>query len=93
MFTNQRFLILELYDDNDDHYSSREVFEELAPYVGGDDPDELTLTTHTVTLTHIEGTAFYLVPVTLTPPNKMQPARGLKISLEDMKAALSKWKP
>lgn len=59
----QRYIILELYNDDPQELTSREVFEELIPYLGGADPDHLELTTDTVKLTHITNTCFYLKPV------------------------------
>lgn len=86
-----RFHILELFEDNLTAYTSREVFEELTPYLAGDDPESLTLTTRTVEMTHIAGTAFFVVPAgTLPGPTTPQAKRTQAVSIEELRAAMAK---
>jgi hypothetical protein len=58
----QQYIILQKYAAA--ALTSREVFEELTPYLGEiDDIDSMKLESATVTLTKIIGTNFYVVPV------------------------------
>lgn len=60
--TKKNLVILEAYEQK--IFTSREVFEELTPYLPDhDDPNDLTIEPLTVTLHHITGTAFYLMEV------------------------------
>jgi hypothetical protein len=85
------FHILELYEGNFREYSSREVWEELTPYLAGADPDGLTLTTATIDVTHIEGTAFYVVPAGDLPgPTAPVATRARTVGIEELRAAMAK---
>lgn len=54
-------IILELFEEN--MYNSREVMEELIPYV--DDPDHIEVKTQRVTLQWLKGTRFFIAPASI----------------------------